>query len=98
MEHWGDALGQGEIAGRVLAGQDAHWQDVPGFWSSIGQHTIKYAAWGDGHDTSRLEEHPDGAFTVWYSHSGKLVGALTHDRDEDYEHARDLIAAGESPP
>lgn len=98
VEHWGDALGQGEIAGRVLAGQDAHWQDVPGFWSSIDQHTIKYAAWGDGHDTSRLDEHPDGAFTVWYSHNGKLVGALTHDRDEDYEHARDLIAAKASPP
>jgi 3-phenylpropionate/trans-cinnamate dioxygenase ferredoxin reductase component len=98
VEHWGDALGQGEIAGRVLAGQDAHWQDVPGFWSSIGLHTIKYTAWGDGYDTSRLEERPDGAFTVWYSHNGKLVGALTHDRDEDYEYARDLIAAGASPP
>jgi NADPH-dependent 2,4-dienoyl-CoA reductase/sulfur reductase-like enzyme len=98
VEHWGDALGQGEVAGRVLAGVDAHWQEVPGFWSGIGQHTIKYAAWGDGHDTSRLEEHPDGAFTVWYSHHGKLVGVLTHDRDEDYEHGRRLIAAGESPP
>jgi NADPH-dependent 2,4-dienoyl-CoA reductase/sulfur reductase-like enzyme len=98
VEHWGDALGQGEIAGRVLAGVDAHWQDVPGFWSSIGQHTIKYAAWGDGHDASRLEQHPDGAFTVWYSNHGKLVGVLTHERDEDYEHGRELIAAGESLP
>ncbi len=98
VEHWGDALGQGEIAGQVLAGVDAHWQDVPGFWSTIGQHTIKYAAWGDGHDTCRFEEHPDGAFTVWYSHHYKLVGVLTHDRDEDYEHGRELIAAGESAP
>jgi NADPH-dependent 2,4-dienoyl-CoA reductase/sulfur reductase-like enzyme len=98
VEHWGDALGQGEIAGRVLAGQAAHWQDVPGFWSSIGQHTIKYAAWGDGYDSSRLDRHPDGAFTVWYARSGRLVGALTHERDEDYERARDLIAAAESPP
>jgi NADPH-dependent 2,4-dienoyl-CoA reductase/sulfur reductase-like enzyme len=98
VEHWGDALGQGEIAGRVLAGVDAHWQDVPGFWSGIGRHTLKYAAWGDGHDSSRLEEHPNGAFTVWYSHHGKLVGVLTHDRDENYERGRELIAAGESPP
>ena len=98
VEHWGDALGRGEIAGRVLAGVDAHWQDVPGFWSGIGQHTIKYAAWGDGHDTSRLDEHGEGAFTVWYSHQGKLVGVLIHNRDEDYERGRQLIAAGESPP
>jgi 3-phenylpropionate/trans-cinnamate dioxygenase ferredoxin reductase subunit len=98
VEHWGDALGQGEIAGRVLAGIDAHWQDVPGFWSGIGPHTLKYAAWGDGHDTSRLDEHPDGAFTVWYSRHGKLVGVLTHHRDEDYARGRRLIAAGESAP
>jgi len=98
VEHWGDALGQGEIAGRVLAGQDVHWQDVPGFWSTIGQRTIKHAAWSDGHDASRLDEHPDGAFTVWYSHHDKLVGVLTHNRDEDYQHGRELIAAGKSPP
>jgi 3-phenylpropionate/trans-cinnamate dioxygenase ferredoxin reductase component len=98
VEHWGDALGQGEIAGRVLAGEDAHWQDVPGFWSTIGRHTVKYAAWGDGHDASRLDEHPGGAFTVWYSRAGKLVGALTHDRDADHGLARHLIAAGGSPP
>ncbi len=52
----------------------------------------------DGRNASRLEEHPDGAFTVWYSHHGKLVGVITHDRDEDYEHGRRLIVAGESPP
>ncbi len=98
VEHWGDALGQGEIAGRVLAGHNAHWRDVPGFWSTIGQHTLKHAAWGDGHEKHRLEEHRDGAFTVWYSHHDKLVGALTHNRDEDYEQARELIAAGGSPP
>ncbi|HEX3693515.1 MAG TPA: FAD-dependent oxidoreductase [Solirubrobacteraceae bacterium] len=98
VEHWGDALGHGEVAGRVLAGEDAHWQEVPGFWSAIGAHVVKYAAWGDGYQTSRLEEHPDGAFTAWYVGDGRLVGALTHDRDEDYEHARELIAAGMGPP
>ncbi|HEY5262160.1 MAG TPA: FAD-dependent oxidoreductase [Solirubrobacteraceae bacterium] len=88
-----------ELAGRVLAGDEsAHWQEVPGFWSTIGEHTIKYAAWGDGYDSSRLEEHPGGMFTVWYSLDGKLGGVLTHERDEDYEQGRNLIQAGESPP
>ena len=48
VEHWGDALGQGEVAGRTAAGEDAGWSAVPGFWSSIGPRTLKYAAWGDG--------------------------------------------------
>jgi 3-phenylpropionate/trans-cinnamate dioxygenase ferredoxin reductase subunit len=98
VEHWGDALGQGEVAGRVLAGEETHWQEVPGFWSGIGRHSLKYAAWGDGHDTSWLEDHADGGFTVWYSQHGKLVGVLTHEADQDYERGRRLIAAGESTP
>jgi 3-phenylpropionate/trans-cinnamate dioxygenase ferredoxin reductase subunit len=98
VEHWGDALEQGEIAGRTLAGEDCRWQSVPGFWSTIGERTLKYAAWGDGYDAQRLELGKDGAFTVWYSRDGGAVGVLTHDRDEDYERGRELIAAGEPAP
>lgn len=94
VEHWGDALGQGEIAGRVAAGEDAEWDEVPGFWSTIGRRTLKYAAWGDGWDEARLEDHGDGAFTVSYGARGKLVGVLSHERDEDYEDGRERIAQG----
>ena len=31
VEHWGDALGQGQVAGAVAAGRPAVWDDVPGF-------------------------------------------------------------------
>ncbi len=94
VEHWGDALGQGEIAGQSAAGQRAQWNAVPGFWSTIGSHTLKYAAWGDGFDQSRLEQHGGGAFTAWYGRDGKIVGVLTHEADEDYERGRSLIAEG----
>ncbi|HST33562.1 MAG TPA: FAD-dependent oxidoreductase [Solirubrobacteraceae bacterium] len=94
VEHWGDALGQGEVAGSALAGEPTAWDSVPGFWSTIGEHTLKYAAWGDGHDDARFEQHDGGAFTVWYSRGGALVGVLTHERDEDYERGRELIGAG----
>ncbi len=95
VEHWGDALGQGEVAGRNAAGQSSEWDAVPGFWSTIGDHTIKYAAWGDGFDQTRLEDHGDGAFTAWYGLGGRLVGVLTHERDKDYERGSELIAQGE---
>ncbi len=95
VEHWGDALAQGLVAGRALAGEQAEWAEVPGFWSTIGSHTLKYAAWGDGFDEDRLIDHGDGAFTVWYGRAGVAVGVLTHERDEDYERGRELIARGE---
>ena len=93
VEHWGDALAHGEIAGRRLAGDtEARWSSVPGFWSTIGDHTLKYAAWGDGHDSVELQA--DGAaFTAWYRGGGALVGVLTHDRDAEYDAGAERIAA-----
>ncbi|HEY4996831.1 MAG TPA: FAD-dependent oxidoreductase, partial [Solirubrobacteraceae bacterium] len=98
VEHWGDALAHGEVAGRTLAHGDGCWQEVPGFWSTIGSRTLKYSAWGDGYDSSRLVEWPDGAFTVWYVRDGVTVGVLSHERDEDQERGRELIAHGAPPP
>jgi NADPH-dependent 2,4-dienoyl-CoA reductase/sulfur reductase-like enzyme len=96
VEHWGDALAQGEIAGLTAAGKQAAWDQVPGFWSTIGSRTLKYAAWGDGYDQTRFESHPNGGFTSWYGRDGLIVGVLTHEADEDYEHGSDLIRRGAS--
>jgi 3-phenylpropionate/trans-cinnamate dioxygenase ferredoxin reductase component len=93
VEHWGEALNMGEVAGRAIAGEDAQWDVAPGFWSTIGEHTLKYVAWGDGYDDARLVDHGAGAFTVWYGKDGTTVGVLTHECDEDYEHGRELIEA-----
>jgi 3-phenylpropionate/trans-cinnamate dioxygenase ferredoxin reductase component len=93
VEHWGDALAHGEIAGRRLAGDaTAVWDTVPGFWSTIGDRTLKYAAWGDGHDDVELTADVAG-FTVWYRKEGRLVGVLTHGHDEDYEAGTERISA-----
>ena len=66
VEHWGEALNMGEVAGRTIAGEDAQWDVAPGFWSTIGEHTLKYVAWGDGFDETRVVDHGGGAWTVWY--------------------------------
>jgi hypothetical protein len=79
-----------------LAGEHAEWNEVPGFWSTIGSHTLKHAAWGESFDEARLVEHDNGAFTIWYTQAGVTVGVLTHERDEDYKHGRELIARAES--
>ena len=35
VEHWGDALEHGRIAGTVISGGEAAWGIAPGFWSTI---------------------------------------------------------------
>jgi hypothetical protein len=99
VEHWGDALEQGEIAGSTLAGEDARWESVPGFWSTIGTHTLKYAAWGDGYEQAHIVEHTDRGFTVWYTGGDETaVGVLTYNCDADYKRGRDLVRRGEPAP
>lgn len=94
VEHWGDALEHGRIAGTVIAGGEASWSMAPGFWSTIGEETLKYAAWGDGWDDLRFEDHGGGSFTVWYGLDGVCVGVLAHDADEDYKRGRDAVESG----
>jgi 3-phenylpropionate/trans-cinnamate dioxygenase ferredoxin reductase component len=97
VEHWQDAVDQGAIAGASAAGADAKWATVPGFWTTIGETTVKYHAWGDGYQRSRLLERDDG-FTVWYEADGRAVGVLTCNADDDYELGGRLIEAGEPVP
>jgi NADPH-dependent 2,4-dienoyl-CoA reductase/sulfur reductase-like enzyme len=90
VEHWQDAVDQGQIAGAAAAGQSDQWDSVPGFWTTIGDATLKYHAWGDGFDRALCVEHPDG-FTVWYEKDGATVGVLTHNADDDYERGEEVI-------
>lgn len=98
VEHWGEALEHGRVAGSTLAGGDEEWDNAPGFWSQIGSHQLKYVAWGDGYDEARLVDHGEGAFTVWYGTDGTTVGALTHGADDDYERGRELVESGAPLP
>jgi NADPH-dependent 2,4-dienoyl-CoA reductase/sulfur reductase-like enzyme len=91
VEHWGEALNMGEVAGRTMAGQEAAWDVAPGFWSTIGAHTLKYVGWGDGWDDSRFEAGEEGAFACWYGRDGELVGVVSHLDDAAYERGREQI-------
>lgn len=91
VEHWGDAITHGEVAGASAAGADAGWDSVPGFWTTIGDHTLKHHAWGDGFEQADLVDHGDG-FTIWYSANDVVVGVLTCNADDDYDVGQRLIS------
>ena len=94
VEHWGDALAHGEVAGRTLAGEDAAWTTAPGFWTTIGEHTLKYSAWGDGFDEARVEAEDDGHVVIRYLQAGREVGILTLGDDDAYEAAQKRLEDG----
>lgn len=94
VEHWEEAEVMGRIAGTTAAGGDAVWDSPPGFWTEIGDRTLKYAAWGDGFDEVALASHPDRGFTAWFQRAGLLVGVATHLADDDHERGTELIRRG----
>jgi 3-phenylpropionate/trans-cinnamate dioxygenase ferredoxin reductase component len=91
IEHWQDATDQGAIAGACSAGQDMKWDGVPGFWTTIGEATLKYHAWGDGFERCQMLNRSDG-FTVWYESGNAVVGVLTYNADDDYDLGERFIA------
>jgi 3-phenylpropionate/trans-cinnamate dioxygenase ferredoxin reductase component len=97
IEHWQDATDQGGIAGACAAGWPTKWVVIPGFWTSVGNTTLKYHAWGDGFERCELRDHADG-FTVWYESDGAVVGVLTYNADADYETGEQLIAERRPAP
>jgi NADPH-dependent 2,4-dienoyl-CoA reductase/sulfur reductase-like enzyme len=97
VQHWGEAERMGEIAGHIAADQHDAWEQAPGFWSGIGDHTLKHVAWGDGHDDTRLlAGDDDDTFAVLYGRRGTLVGVLTSNLDEVYEQGGALVESGAS--
>jgi 3-phenylpropionate/trans-cinnamate dioxygenase ferredoxin reductase component len=91
IEHWGEALNMGEVAGKTLAGVEAAWDVAPGFWSTIGEHTLKYVGWGDGWDELRFAPGKNGSFVCRYGRDGQLVGLVAHEDDAAYEKGREQI-------
>jgi len=85
----------------VLAGGEAVWREAPGFWSTVGDKTLKYWAWSGGWDEARFldKDGPeDEAFAVWYGREDVTVGVLAHNADKDYEEGRELIEQGAPLP
>ena len=68
-----------------------------GFGARIGEATIKYHAWGDGYQRSRMLSR-FRRITVWYETDDAVVGVLTHNADDDYDLGERLIAERRPAP
>ena len=95
IEHWGDAIAQGEVAGRVAAG--SHARSGPtcrasGLRSPDTHSSSPAGARGLTRSASnrlRTAPSPPGIAA-----RDRIVGVLAHERDDAYERGRELIADG----
>jgi 3-phenylpropionate/trans-cinnamate dioxygenase ferredoxin reductase subunit len=100
VEHWEVAAAQGRTAARNMLGEDVVHDEVPYFWSDLGDWaTSEYvgvAADGGWDDEVVRGSLDDGAFTIWHLREGRVVAALSVGRGEDLDEARRLIVSREA--
>jgi 3-phenylpropionate/trans-cinnamate dioxygenase ferredoxin reductase subunit len=99
VEHHEVAAAHGRTAARNMLGRDVAHEEVPYFWSDLGDWaSSEYVgiAGAEGWDAEVVRGSLDeGAFTIWQLREDRLVAALTVGRGGDLDEARRLIASRE---
>jgi NADPH-dependent 2,4-dienoyl-CoA reductase/sulfur reductase-like enzyme len=93
VEHWDNAVSQGQHAARLLLGRREPFVHVPYFFSDL--FDLSYELWGDPSEADRIVHRGDlqtSSFSVWWLAQDKLVAAFTMNRpDEERELAPEWI-------
>jgi len=93
VEHWDNAVSQGQHVARALLGRREAFIHVPYFFSDV--FDLSYEFWGDPAEADRIVHRGDlqtSSFSVWWLSRNTLVAAFTMNRpDEERELAPELI-------
>jgi NADPH-dependent 2,4-dienoyl-CoA reductase/sulfur reductase-like enzyme len=101
IEHWDNAVEQGQHAARVMLGERVPFVHVPYFFSDV--FDLSYEFWGDTAGADRVAYRGGPAtdsFSAWWLRGERLVAAFVMNRpDEERELAIDTLARdGSLPP
>jgi 3-phenylpropionate/trans-cinnamate dioxygenase ferredoxin reductase component len=83
VEHWDNAVSQGQHCAHVLTGERAPFVHVPYFFSDV--FDLSYEFWGDTAGASEVVERGDlnsTSFSVWWLKQGHLTAAFTMNRPD----------------
>ena len=84
VEHWDNAVSQGQYCARALMGERAPFKHVPYFFSDV--FDLSYEYWGDSSGADQVVHRGDLAsksFSVWWVRQKRLVAAFTMNRPDD---------------
>jgi NADPH-dependent 2,4-dienoyl-CoA reductase/sulfur reductase-like enzyme len=97
VEHWDNAVSQGQYCARSLMGDKTPFRHVPYFFSDV--FDLSYEYWGDSGDADQVVQRGDvssNSFSTWWLRQQQVVAAFTMNRpDEERETAPKWIEAGQ---
>jgi NADPH-dependent 2,4-dienoyl-CoA reductase/sulfur reductase-like enzyme len=84
VEHWDNAVSQGQHCARALSGERAAFIHVPYFFSDV--FDLSYEFWGDPANADQIVERGDlstSSFSVWWLHQRRVIAAFVMSRPDE---------------
>lgn len=84
VEHWDNAVSQGQYCARALMGEHSPFKHVPYFFSDI--FDLSYEYWGDSSGADTVVHRGDlssNSFSVWWLRQKTVVAAFTMNRPDE---------------
>jgi NADPH-dependent 2,4-dienoyl-CoA reductase/sulfur reductase-like enzyme len=98
VEHWDNAVSQGQHCAKTLMGERAPFRHVPYFFSDV--FDLSYEYWGDSSGATQVVHRGDlstNSFSAWWLQHNRVVAAFVMNRpDEEREAAPKWIEAGQT--
>src|SRR6266568_6420012 len=88
VEHWDNAVSQGQYCARALMGDRTPFKHVPYFFSDV--FDLSYEYWGDSSGSDQIVHRGDtssNSFSVWWLHQERVLAAFTMNRPEEERNA-----------
>jgi NADPH-dependent 2,4-dienoyl-CoA reductase/sulfur reductase-like enzyme len=97
VEHWDNAVSQGQYCARSFMGDKAPFKHVPYFFSDV--FDLSYEYWGDSSEADQVVHRGDlstNSFSVWWLRQERVLAAFTMNRpDEERNAAPQWIESGQ---
>ena len=97
LEHWDNAVSQGQYCARLLMGDRPPFRHVPYFFSDV--FDLSYEYWGDSSGAEQVVHRGDdssNSFSVWWLRQERVLAAFTMNRpDEERNVAPQWIESGQ---
>jgi NADPH-dependent 2,4-dienoyl-CoA reductase/sulfur reductase-like enzyme len=84
VEHWDNAVSQGQYCARSLMGDRTSFRHVPYFFSDV--FDLSYEYWGDSSGADQVIHRGDmssNSFSVWWLHQQRIIAAFTMNRPDE---------------
>jgi len=88
VEHWDNAVSQGQYCARSMMGDATPFNHVPYFFSDV--FDLSYEYWGDSSNADQIMHRGDTAsnsFSVWWLHEERVRAAFVMNRPDEERNA-----------